>query len=72
MCHKNPENPYCIDIILTNNPKCLQSSCVVETGLSDFHRTTVTVMKTTFKKFQPKIIHYKDYTIFKTVDIGTN
>ena len=59
-CYKNPENPYCIDLISTNNPKCFQSSCGVETGLSDFHRMTVTVVKTTFKKFQPRIIHYKD------------
>ena len=47
-CCKNPENPPCIDLILTNNPKCLQCSCVVETVLSGFHRMTVTVMKTTF------------------------
>ena len=40
-----------IDLILANNPKCFQSSCIVETGLSDFHRMTVAVMKTTFKKF---------------------
>ena len=30
-CYKNPENPSCIDLILTNNPKCFQSSCVAET-----------------------------------------
>ena len=60
-CYKNPENPSCIDFILTKNPKCFQSSCVVEAGLSDFHRMTVTVMKTTFKKFQPRIIHYRVY-----------
>ena len=64
-CYKNPENPSCIDLILTNNPKCFQSSCVVETGLSDFHRMTVTVMKTTFKKFEPRIIHYRDYKNFQ-------
>ena len=52
--YKNPENP---SYILTNNSKCLQSSCVVETGLSDFHRMTVTVVKATFKKSQPRIIN---------------
>ena len=56
-CNKIPENPSWIDLILTNNPKCFQNPCVVETGLSDFHSMTVTVMKTTFKKFQPRIIH---------------
>ena len=59
-CYKNPENPSCIDLILTNNPKCFQSSCVLETGVSDFHRMTITVMKTTFKKFQLRIIHYME------------
>ena len=63
--YKNPENPSCIDLILTNNPKCFQSSCVLETGLSDFHRMTVTVMKTTFKKFEPRIIHYRDCKKFQ-------
>ena len=33
----------------------------VFTGLSDFHKMTVTVMKTTFQKLDPKIIHYRDY-----------
>ena len=50
-CYKNLENSSCIDLILTNNPKCFRSSCVVETGLSDFHRMTVTVMKITLRNF---------------------
>ena len=37
-CYKNPNNPSCIDLLLTNSPKCFQNSCVIETGLSDFHR----------------------------------
>ena len=57
-CYKNPENPSCIDLILTNNLKYFRSSCVVETGLSDFHRMTVAVMKTIF---EPRIINYRDY-----------
>ena len=64
-CYKKRENPSCIDLILTSNPKCFQNSCVVETGLSDFHRMTVTVMKTTFKKFQPRTILYRDYKNFQ-------
>ena len=50
-CNKNPENLSFADLILTNKPKCFQNSFLVETGLSDFHRMTVTVMKTFFKKF---------------------
>ena len=59
------KEPTCIDLILTNNPKCFQNSCVVETGLSDFHRMTATVMKTTFKKFQSRTILYRDYKNFQ-------
>ena len=64
-CYKKPENPSCIDLILQNNPKYFQNSCVVETDLSDFHRMTVTVMKTTFKKFKPRTILYRDYKNFQ-------
>ena len=38
-----------------------QSSDVIETEISDFHKITVTVVKTTFQKLDPKIIHYRDY-----------
>ena len=47
-CFKNPESPSCIDLILTNNPYSFQNSWVIETGLSDFHKMIVSVMKTTF------------------------
>ena len=60
-CYKNPENPSCIDLILTNNPNSFQNSGVIETGLSDFHKMTVTIMKTTFEKLKSIIIHYRDY-----------
>ena len=39
--YKNLENPICIDLILTNKAKSFQSTCVKETGLSDFHRITI-------------------------------
>ena len=59
-CYKNPENPSCIDLFLTNSPNSFQNSSVVDTGLSDVHRMTVTVMKTSFQRLPPKIRHYKD------------
>ena len=40
-CFKNPENPSCIDQILTNSPYSFQYSCVIETDLSDFHKMIV-------------------------------
>ena len=45
-CYKNPDRPSCRDLILTNCPRSFQNSCVIETGLSDFHKKVVTVMKT--------------------------
>ena len=36
----------------------------IETGLSDFHKMTVTVMKTTFEKLKPNIVHCRDYRKF--------
>ena len=60
--YKNPENTSCIDLILANNPNSFQNAVVIETGPSDFHKVTVTVMKTRFEK--PNIIHYRDYKKF--------
>ena len=61
-CFKNPENTSCIDLMLTNFPKGFQNSMAIETGLSDFHKMTVTVMKSHYKKQKPKIICYRKYT----------
>ena len=63
-CFKNPEKPTTIDHILTNHPKCFQHSGVYETGLSDFHRLTLTVLKVFHSKQNPKIIQYRDYKNF--------
>ena len=54
--YKNPHKPTCIDLILINCPGSFQNSCVVETGLSYFHKMNVTVMKTSRRKSQPKYI----------------
>ena len=40
-CFKNPEKPSCIDLILTNRSKSFQTTCVIETGCSNFHRMTI-------------------------------
>ena len=47
-CYKNPETPSRIDLILTNFQRSFQSGCVVETGLSDFHKMAVAVIKSSF------------------------
>ena len=63
-CYKNPKNPTCIDLILSNTPRNFQSTCVIETGLSDFHLMTLTVMKKSFRKFHHRLISYRSYKNF--------
>ena len=53
-CYKNSDNSSCIALILTNKPLSFQNSCVVETGLSDFHRMILKVTKMTFQKLKPR------------------
>ena len=55
-CFKSTENPSSIDIILTNRKHNFQHTRTVETGLSDFHKMTVTVMKNHSKK--------KDFSLY--------
>ena len=62
---KKSKHPTCIDLILTNRPKSFQNTCVVETGLSDFHKLTTTVLKSNFSKQAPKIMYYRNYKNFK-------
>ena len=64
-CYKNPSKPSCIDLMLTNKPRSFKHSCVIETGLSDFHRMTVMVMKATFEKLQPRVVNYRGYKYFE-------
>ena len=64
-CYKNTSKPSCIDLMLTNKPRSFKDSCVIETGLSDFHRMTVMIMRATFEKLQPKVVNYRDYKYFE-------
>ena len=40
-CFKNPENPTCIDLILTNRPRSFQNSTFIEKGLPDLQKKCV-------------------------------
>ena len=70
-CFKNPDNPKSIDLMLTNSVHSFQNSCALEIGLSDFHKMTVTVLKSYLKKKQPKIIFYRDFGKFSNNDFKT-
>ena len=53
--YKNSDNPSVIDLMLTNSHHSFQNSREDETGLSDSHKITITVLKTCFKK-EPKLV----------------
>ena len=63
-CFKNPCNPSLIDLILTNRPRSFQDSHVIETGSSDHHKMTITVLRAFFQKQTPITINYRDYKKF--------
>ena len=50
-CFKGP--PKCYDMILTNHKYNFQHNVAVTTGFSDFHKMTVTALKTEFVKSDP-------------------
>ena len=58
-----------IDLILTNQPKSFQNSSVGETGLFDFHKMTVTVTKTSFEKYKPRISYFRNWNKFYNKNI---
>ena len=63
-CYKNANNPSSIDLILTNRKKSFHNSITIETGLSDHHKMTVTVLKSYFKKKEPITVNYRCYKKF--------
>ena len=63
-CFKNPANPSSIDVILTNKPLSFQNTTILESGLSDHHKLTATVLKTFVPKRAPYQIKYRDYRKF--------
>ena len=63
-CFKSIENPTLIDLILTNKWRSYQNSTVIETGLSDYRKLTITVMRCFFQKQSPITISYRDYKNF--------
>ena len=63
-CFKNHINPSCIDLILTNRSRSFQNTSVIENGISDFHKMTVTIMRSHYPKSTPNIVHYRNYSKF--------
>ena len=70
-CFKNINNPSCIDLFITNSCNSFQSTTTISTGLSDFHKMIVTVLKTTFPKAKPKVILYRDFSKYDVSSLGS-
>ena len=67
-CFKNTKIPICIDLFITNSYGSFQKTTTISTGLSDFHKMIITVLKTTYPKAQPKVIPYRDFSKYKVKD----
>ena len=65
-CFKGP--PKCYDLILTNCKHNFQNTQTITTGFSDFHKMTVTVLKTEFIKPDPIQINFRDYKKYNYVN----
>ena len=63
-CYKIPSNPTYIDVMLTNRKNTFGNTSVTETGLSDYHKMTVTCLKCFFQKLPPKKGYYRNYKLF--------
>ena len=63
-CFRSLNNPSCIDLFITNKPRSFQNTQTINIGISDFHKMVLTVLKSSFKKCEPKVISYRDYNNF--------
>ena len=67
-CYKNVNNPSSIDVMLTNRENSFRNSITIETGLSDHHKMTISILKTSYKKKEPSKITYRSYKNFNGAD----
>ena len=65
-CLKKFNNPSCIDLYLTNSSKSFEKCFTLETGMSDFHKLIITILKVKPDKLPPRIIKYRDYKNFES------
>ena len=79
-CFKNTYKRSCIDLLLTYQTNKLQTnfgkepllkSQTLETGWTDFHKSTLTVIKTHYKKQNSLVVTYRDYKNFSNGTLWT-
>ena len=61
---QKPRESNIIDLILINKPLSSNNTYVIETGLSDFHKMIVAVMKMHFPKMKQQVVSYREYKDF--------
>ena len=71
-CFKKALNPKCIGIILTHRVHNFQNTNILETGLSDHHKLTLTVLKNEFIKSAPKIIKFRNIKAIDNANFKTD
>ena len=49
---------------MTNRLKNFENSCTFETGQSDFHKMTLNVLKSSFKKQKDRVLNYPNYDFY--------
>ena len=62
--YKNPLKPSCIDLFLTTCSRSFQDTQVIETGLSDFHKMNITILKMFFSKQNHETVFLRNYERF--------
>ena len=62
--YKSLSNPGCTNLVITNSPSSFQNTKTISTGLSDFHKMVITVLKQTFQRSSPRELVYRDYKNF--------
>ena len=58
------QKPININLIMTNMTKYLQNSQAIETGLFDFHKMCLIVLKVFYTKQKQYFIQYRSYCNF--------
>ena len=66
-CFKSLSNPSCIDLIITNSFSNFQKLKAISTGLSDFHKMFVSILKHTFHRSAAEELVYRNYKNFDRV-----
>ena len=56
ICFKSISNPSCIDLFWTKNVLSFQNTKTLSTGLSDFHKVVLIILKTSIVKNKPREI----------------